>query len=348
MTNESKWLMGGGYALLCIFGLYLASSAGTGMLHWMGLLMFAIGVLLIFDLIRIAFDEAEGKAKKRRDIVPLAMFLVGLGTVLFHILSPWWWAPIASNWSYIDDTIDLTFWITGVVFILVVLFMAHCISRYRYRQGRRSEYEPESKRLEITLTVVTAVLVTAMLAPGLFVWNQFVEVPEDASDIEVVGQQWSWSYRLPGKDGTLGASDWTNISLENPMGLVPNDPHGQDDVIVESGALHVPIGKPIKVLMRSKDVLHNWYVPEFRAKMDMVPGMVTYFWFTPTRTGTFQVLCAELCGVGHALMRGEVVVQEEADYLAWLEQQQTFEQYAAARRGESLSSLAASDESQTQ
>ena len=108
----------------------------------------------------------------------------------------------------------------------------------------------------------------------------------------------SWSFRLPGKDGRLGTSDARYVSPDNPLGLNPDDPHGQDDVVIESDDLHLPVGKPVKVLLRSIDVLHDFYVPEFRAKMDMVPGMVTYFWFTPTRTGTFEVLCAELCGAG--------------------------------------------------
>ena len=80
----------------------------------------------------------------------------------------------------------------------------------------------------------------------------------------------------------------------------------------------MPIGKPVKVLLRAVDVLHDFYVPEFRAKMDIIPGMVTYFWLTPTRTGTFDVLCAELCGVGHHIMRGKVMVDTEADYQTWL------------------------------
>lgn len=122
----------------------------------------------------------------------------------------------------------------------------------------------------------------------------------------------------------MGTSDATNVSAENPLGLNPKDPNGQDDVVIENGDLHLPVGKPVKVLLRSIDVLHNFYVPEFRAKMDMVPGSVTYFWFTPTRTGTFEVLCAELCGLAHSQMRGKVIVQEEKDYHAWLEQQQTF------------------------
>ena len=101
--------------------------------------------------------------------------------------------------------------------------------------------------------------------------------------------------------------------------------------MIEGDDLHLPIGKPVKVLLRSIDVLHDFYVPEFRAKMDMVPGMVTYFWFTPTRTGTFEVLCAELCGIGHPTMRGTVVVEEESDYQAWLREQQTFAQLSAQR-----------------
>ena len=93
--------------------------------------------------------------------------------------------------------------------------------------------------------------------------------------------------------------------------------------------LPLPVGKPVKMLLRSIDVLHDFYVPEFRAKMDMIPGSVTYFWFTPTRTGSFQVLCAELCGQGHAYMRGGVMVDTEEDYLAWLGEQQTFAQLTA-------------------
>ena len=109
--------------------------------------------------------------------VALILVLVAVGSVLFHLLSPWWLTPIASNWSYIDETISLTFWITGFVFTAVVLFMAYCVFRFRHREGRRAAYEPESKRLEWWLTVVTAVGVAAMLAPGLFVWQQLRHRP---------------------------------------------------------------------------------------------------------------------------------------------------------------------------
>ena len=254
----------------------------------------------------------------------VAIVLVALGTVLFHFLSPWWWTPIASNWGYIDDTIIITFWVTGVVFVGILLFMAYCVYKYRYREDRRAAYEPENTKMEVWLTVLTTIGVVVMLTPGLFVWNQFVTVPEGAAEVEIVGKQWAWSYRLPGKDGVLGTSDTSLINDENPFGLNPKDPNGKDDVLIEDSELHLPLDKPVKVLLRSIDVLHDFYVPEFRAKMDMVPGAVTYFWFTPTRTGSFDALCFELCGTGHYLMRGTVVIDEEKAFQAWLNEQPTF------------------------
>jgi cytochrome c oxidase subunit 2 len=264
--------------------------------------------------------------------IVVALVLVVAGSVLFHVFSPWWWTPIASNWTYIDTTINLTFWITGAVFSAVVLFMAYCVWRFRHREGNTAHYEPENKRLEWWLTVITGVGVAAMLIPGLFVWAQFVTVPSDAVEVEVVGQQWQWSFRLPGKDGKLGKSDTGNITDDNPLGLYADDPNGKDDLIVQAADLHLQIGKPVKLLLRSIDVLHDFYVPEFRAKMDMIPGSVTYYWFTPTRTGPFQVLCAELCGQGHPFMQGNVVVDTEQDYSAWLGQQQTFAQLTAPQQ----------------
>jgi cytochrome c oxidase subunit 2 len=253
--------------------------------------------------------------------IALILVLIALGSVVFHLLSPWWWTPIASNWAYIDSTIVITFWITGAVFVAVVIFMAYCVYRFRHQPGRQAHYEPESKRLELWLTIITGIGVAAMLMPGLFVWRQFITVPQDATDVEVLGQQWQWSFRLPGPDGKLGTSDIRLINSDNPLGISREDPKGQDDVIIEGGELRLPVDKPVKLLLRSVDVLHDFYVPEMRAKMDLVPGQVSYIWFTPTRTGTFEILCAELCGVGHPQMRGTVVVQEQSEYQTWLEDQ---------------------------
>ncbi|MFE1599312.1 cytochrome c oxidase subunit II [Methylobacterium sp. ID0610] len=261
--------------------------------------------------------------------MPLILVLIAFGSVAFHLLSPWWWTPIASNWGTIDVTLIITFWITGAVFTVILLFMAYCLARFRHRPGQRAAYEPESRRLEGWLTAVTALGVAAMLAPGLAVWAQFVRPPAEASAVEIVAQQWRWSYRLPGADGRLGAVGIEYVSDENPLGLDPKDPAGRDDVIVDGGDLHLPLGRPVKVLLRAFDVVHNFYVPEFRAKMDAIPGMVTSVWFTPTRTGTFEAICNEVCGVNHYAMRGRVVVDAEPAYRSWLDQQKTFSTFAA-------------------
>jgi cytochrome c oxidase subunit 2 len=260
--------------------------------------------------------------------------LLIVGSVLFHYLSPWYFTPIASNWDTIDETVTITFWVTGFVFVAINLFMAYCVVRYRRRKGSQAHYEPENKKLELSLILLTTVGVVAMLAPGLFVWAKFVDVPKDASVFEVVGKQWYWAFRFPGADGVLGTVDARYISDENPFGINPDDPKGQDDILITSPELHLPMGKPVKALLRSTDVLHDFTVPQFRVKMDLVPGLVTYVWFTPTRTGKFDLLCEELCGIAHFTMRGKVVIDEEPAFQAWLTRYPTFAQTAAHVAGD--------------
>lgn len=264
----------------------------------------------------------------------IILIVLIIGTVLFHFLSPWWFTPIASNWSSIDDTISITFWVTGFVFVAVNLFLAWVVFRYRQRKGQKADYEPENKKLEWWLIGLTSVGIVSMLAPGLVVWAKFVKVPDDASEIEVIAQQWHWSYRFPGKDGVLGTVNSRFISDANPFGLNPDDPHGKDDILVASQELRLPLGKPVKVRLRSKDVLHNFAVAQLRVKMDMVPGMIPYLWFTPTRTGKFDILCQELCGTGHFTMRGRLVIEEEPAFQAWLASYPTFAQSSARVAGD--------------
>ena len=258
--------------------------------------------------------------------MPLAVVLILLvvGSVAFHFLSPWTFTPLASNWSQIDDTIGITFWVTGFVFIAVNLFMAYAIIRYRHRKDERATYDPENKKLEAWLTGLTAVGVAAMLAPGLFVWAKFVEVPPDALEVEAVGQQWHWSYRLPGEDGEFGDTDLRLITAENPFGMEENDPAGQDDILISDAEMHLPVDRPVKIWLRSKDVLHNFTVAQFRVKMDLVPGMVTYMWLTPTQTGRYEVLCEELCGIAHHTMRGAVYVEEQEAFESWRAKHPTY------------------------
>jgi len=247
-----------------------------------------------------------------------------IGSILFHIFTPWWWTDIASNWGAMDDTINLTFWIGGGVFILVCLFMVYCTFRFSYKEGRNVEYKPEDNKLEKILTVATTLGVAALLAPGLIVWNEFINTPKNALNIEVMAWQWGWQYRLPGEDGKLGTAQVVKISDENPFGINLDDPNGKDDVLIQSDELHLKTNRPVQILLRSVDVLHNFYVPQFRSKMDAIPGIITYYWFEPNKVGEYEVLCAEYCGLGHYGMRAKVVVENEQNYENWLNEQETF------------------------
>ena len=259
-----------------------------------------------------------------------------IGSIIFHIWTPWWWTDIASNWSKMDDTIILSFWIGGGVFILVSLFMVYCIFRYRYKEGRKVEYKPEDKKLEFHLTWLTTLGVVALLAPGLLVWNDYIKVPDNAQHVEVMAWQWGWKYRLPGEDGKLGMSSNKIISDTNPFGINLDDPNGKDDIIVESEELHLVKDRPVKILLRSIDVLHNYYVPQFRAKMDAVPGIVSFYWFEPNKNGEYEVLCAEYCGVGHYAMRGLVIVEDEKNYNKWLTQHETFSSFIVKQKNKNI------------
>jgi cytochrome c oxidase subunit 2 len=267
--------------------------------------------------------------------MPLAVVLILLviGSLLFHVLSPWYFTELASNWTMVDVTMDITFYVTGFVFVVVNLFMAYCVIKFRHKKGARAAYEPENKKLEYWLTGITAAGVALMLTPGLFVWAKFVDVPADAHVVEAVGQQWHWTFRYPGADGKMGEVDAERISMENPFGIDPEDPRGQDDILVYSPLAHVPVDRPVKFQLRSKDVLHDFAVAQFRVKMDLVPGMTTFMWLTPTRKGRFDLLCEELCGIGHHTMRGAVVVEEQGDFDKWLAQQATFAELNAKPAG---------------
>lgn len=256
--------------------------------------------------------------------IAIGILLLTVFTVLFHFFSPWWFTDIAADWATIDLTVDITFWITGIVFILLNGFLVWVIFTYRHREGLKAHYEPESSKLEWWLTIVTTIGVVGLLAPGLWVWDRIITVPDDAKIVEVIGQQWHWSFRYPGEDGVLGQVEVALMNVDNPFGMKPDDPAGQDDVLIASGELHVPVGSPYKFVLRSKDVLHNFTVPQFRVKMDLVPGTTTYTWLTPTRTGRYDILCEELCGIGHYAMRGVVVVAEQEDFETWLAGYPTF------------------------
>lgn len=265
--------------------------------------------------------------------IAIALLLLVVASVAFHLVTPWWNTPLASNWGAMDDTLAVTVVVTGLFFVVINGFVVYTLWRFRHRVGARAAYEPENRTTERWLTGLTTLGIIALLAPGLVVYARYVDPPHDALQLEVLGQQWQWRFRLPGANGRLGGSDVRFVSEDNPFGLDPADADAQDDRLIAANEVHLPAGQPVKVLMRSNDVLHDFFVPQFRARMNIVPGQVSWFWFTPTRPGRFEAMCAQLCGVGHPAMRGIVIVEDGASWQRWLQQQPTFATTLAKARG---------------
>lgn len=256
----------------------------------------------------------------------IVIVLLVAAAVLVTVLGVWWLPPLASNWGTIDTMLVITLVITGIAFVAVHLVIAYFVVRYRGARAKQAEFIPDNPKLEKILIGATALGIVVLLAPGLFVYSRFIRPPADPLVVEVLGQQWTWSYRLPGADGELGRAD-PELFAQNPFGVDVDDPKAGDDVLVFPGSpLHLPVGRPVLFQIRAKDVLHSFFVPQFRVKMDAVPGLVTQIWVTPTETGTFEVLCTELCGIGHFNMKSAIVVESEAEFEDWLRDQTTVSQ----------------------
>src|SRR5688572_29344252 len=155
--------------------------------------------------------------------IAIVVAVLMVGSVLFHFLTPWYLTPIASNWQSIDTALDVTFWVCGAVFIAVNSFLIWCVWTFHSKRGVKAHYEPENARLEKHLTLWTAVGIAALLAPGLYAWQQFVTIPANASVVEAVGAQWQWTYRFPGRDNVLGATEVRFINDTNAFGINPDD-----------------------------------------------------------------------------------------------------------------------------
>jgi cytochrome c oxidase subunit 2 len=178
-----------------------------------------------------------------------------------------------------------------------------------------------------TILPVAVMLVVAeggVFVLGLPVWGKYYgEPPEDVLTVEVTAEQFAWNVRYAGVDGKFGRTSARLMSLDNPLGVDHADASGKDDLILLND-IHLPVNKPARIRLRSKDVIHSFYVPDFRMRQDAVPGMTIDVWFVPTQAGVYELACSQLCGFGHYSMRGLVTVVSEADFQAWLAEQASY------------------------
>ncbi len=215
-----------------------------------------------------------------------------------------WWLP--ENISTFGEEIDFLFTVililTGIAFFLVEGALLVFLFRYRRREGRRATYIHGSRRLELIWTVIPALILFSLAVFQQRTWLKAklgFPSQEEALVVEVSPEQFEWNVRYPGPDTIFDT---------------------EDDIVAPKNAFHAPVNRPILVLLRSQDVIHSFYVPALRVKQDAVPGMTTRAWFEATKTGRYEIACAELCGLGHYRMRAFLTVESEEEFQAWLEE----------------------------
>lgn len=256
-------------------------------------------------------------------MLALFFWFVATATVAIFLGRVWWMPELISvHGRAIDNELVLTLAVAGVVFFLAQVGLGYLIWRYRAQRVERAANWHENPKLEATWTIVTAVIFVALGIQGDRVWaHLLVQPPPDALTIEVTAQQFAWNIRYPGPDGQFGRTSPSLIkdSEGNYLGLDPKDRAGADDLVVQN-IMAVPLNRPVRVMLRTKDVIHSFFVPPLRVKQDAVPGMGITIHFIATRTGEYEIACAELCGMQHYKMRGRLLVMEEAQFEKWLKE----------------------------
>jgi cytochrome c oxidase subunit 2 len=232
--------------------------------------------------------------------------------------------PNASAHGYqIDHIIEFCHWFMGALFLGWSSFFVFVLWRFHKSRNPVASHEGVtsgiSTHLEFAVVLIEAVLLVGFAIP---LWAKRVNAFPDDKDavlVHAIGQQFGWNFHLPGPDGIFGRRELALVSNSNPLGLDPSDPASKDDLVV-LGELHVPVDRNVIIDLSSKDVIHNFCLPAMRIAQDAIPGQVIPMWFKPIKTGTFEVVCGQLCGLGHYSMKGSLVVDTPDEYQAWLKE----------------------------
>jgi cytochrome c oxidase subunit 2 len=316
-----------------------------------------LGFLVVFQIAKaseyVAILRGEKKTRSESNRINafllLAFLIVGLFGVWYcnetlkgKILGE----AASDHGERIDTMLYITIAITGVVFFITQILLFWFSYKYQEREDRRAFFYPHNNKLEVIWTVIPAITLTILVGFGLYYWFQITgEAPKNALVVEVTGKQFNWEFRYPGKDGVLGKKYFkeVNEAKGNPLGQIWSDPANHDDIYV-TNEMHAVVGRPIKLVIHAKDVIHDVGLAHFRMKMDAVPGIPTTMWFTPKFTTrqmrekygpdfNYEISCDQMCGKGHFSMRGTIVVESQAEYNIWLASKQP--QYVVAQGGAS-------------
>ncbi|WP_316825855.1 cytochrome c oxidase subunit II [Pedobacter miscanthi] len=296
----------------------------------------------VYELSREAQGKSVGINWNRIHASLFALFLViGLYGVYWEytvhgaMLLP---DAASEHGKKIDEMFNLTLIITTIVFVVTHILLFGFSYIYKYSAKRKAYYYPHNNTIEKIWTIVPALVLTVLVLMGFLTWRSIFFKVEDPKNkplqIEVTSEQFKWSIRYPGADGVVGNKNYKLTTATNPLGIDFKDLNSRDDEMADE--MVIPVGKPVKLILTSKDVIHSFYMPHFRVQLNTVPGMRVYFEFTPTKTTAemqqetndpnFKYLfyCAKICGSGHYNMQKVVRVVSEAEYKTWIAEQKTY------------------------
>lgn len=235
-----------------------------------------------------------------------------------------------------DMMFTVTLTVTGIVFFVTHVLLFWFAFKYKATDDRKTSYFfAHNNKLELIWTTIPAIVMAVLVAVGLRNWGAMTSAaPAEADVVEIIGKQFNWIVRYPGKDHVFGKRNYRNINdATNVLGIDQNDPASNDDIVAQNGEMHIVVGKPVKLVIGSRDVIHDVGLAHFRMKMDAVPGITTTMWFTPTITTAemkeitknpnfvYEISCDQMCGKGHYSMRGTIIVETQAEYDKWLASQ---------------------------
>ncbi len=311
----------------------------------------AIVVMIFVVIFQIAkaseyVNVLKGEEKARKQNNKINGFLL-ITFLVLGLIGAWWCNDMyygqtlfpqgsaSEQGEKIDLMLYITIAVTGVVFVITQVLLFWFCFKYQEKDGKKPYFFPHNTKLELLWTTVPAIFLTVLVVFGLKYWFKMTnDAPKDAIVVEITGHQFAWEMRYPGKDGVLGKKSYKkyNQPSGNILGVDFDDPESHDDIHVGT-EMHIPVGKPVKLVINAMDVIHDVGLSHFRMKMDAVPGIPTTMWFTPKYTTeemkirtsnpdfVYEISCDQMCGQGHFSMRGIVVVESEADYKKWLDAQ---------------------------
>ena len=300
--------------------------------------------LLIFQIAKaseyVSVLKGEEKSRKQTNRIN-GFFLIAF--LIFGLIGAWWCNHlyygktlfVQGSASLEGENIDTMLWISiavcGVVFLITQILLFWFSFKYQESDTRKAYYFTHNNKLELLWTGVPAIVLTVLVVFGLKYWFKFTgDAPKESQVIEITGHQFAWEFRYPGKDGVLGKKNFklTDAAKGNPLGVDWADESSHDDIHVQ--LMHIIVGKPVKLVINSQDVIHDVGLPHFRMKMDAVPGIPTTLWFTPiyttedmkVRTGNpnfvYEIACDQICGKNHFSMRGTIIVESQQDFDKWI------------------------------